>query len=120
MNIAFKVVLKKEWYSFIKSGNKIAADGFGNDITAGYIHLSTHEQLWCGSSKFANVNKRNYSLLTIDLNQCDDVRWNLKLNKVLGMHELYPCLYSPLILDKNIIWWGNFVKHEFIKYDFYN
>ncbi len=117
MNVAFKVVRKQEWSAFVESGRKVSVNGFGNDITSGYIHLSTHEQLWCGSSKFANVNKNNYNLLTVDLKQCDDVRWKLKLNKVLGIHELYPCLYSPLILGKNILWWGNFIKYDFYSID---
>jgi len=107
-NIVYKIVSKVNWSNFIKSGIK-ECKGFDNDLTDGFIHLSTHDQLYSTFiKKYNNENKNKYNLLAVDLEQSEDVKWEKAKNG-----NIYPHLYSPLILDKNIIWVHDLENYQF-------
>ncbi len=107
-NIVYKIVSKINWYNFIKTGAK-ECRGFDNDIKDGFIHLSTHEQLYSTFiKKYDPKNISDFNLLAIDLHQSECVKWGKGKNGIL-----YPHLYSPLILEKNIVWIYPLEKYQF-------
>lgn len=111
-NIAYKIVSKVNWNNFIKSGAK-ECNGFDNDLIDGFIHLSTHKQLYdTYIKKYGSVNKlkdkNKFNLLAIDLIECKNVRWEPAKNGLI-----YPHLYSPLILEKNILWVCGLENYQF-------
>jgi uncharacterized protein (DUF952 family) len=98
-NIVYKIVSKVNWNKFIKSGSK-ECKGFDNDLKDGYIHLSTHEQLYpTFIKKYELKNRSKFNVLAVDLNESENVKWERAKNGIV-----YPHLYSPLIQGKNIIW----------------
>lgn len=98
-NIVYKIVSKVNWTNFIKTGAK-ECKGFENDLRDGFIHLSTHKQLYpTFIKKYNPTDKKKFNVLAIDLKECEHVKWELAKNGII-----YPHLYSPLILNKNILW----------------
>lgn len=94
--VVYKIVCKTNWSEFIKSGLN-ECRGFDNDIRDGFIHLSTHEQLLPTFLKKYDIKDKNkFNILAVD---SDKVTWEKAKNG-----EIYPHLYSPLILGKNILW----------------
>ncbi len=98
-NIVYKIVPKVNWSSFIKSGAK-ECKGFDNDLRDGFIHLSTHEQLYQTFIKKYNIEDKNqFNLLAVDLKLSENVKWEKAKNGII-----YPHIYSSLIPGKNIVW----------------
>lgn len=113
-NMAYKIVSKVNWSNFIKTGAK-ECKGFDNDLKDGFIHLSTHEQLYPTFVRkygyFSSVDstfKRNFNLLAIDLNTSENVKWEKAKNGIV-----YPHLYSPIILDRNLLWVYGLENYQF-------
>jgi uncharacterized protein (DUF952 family) len=107
-NIVYKIVSKVNWTNFIKSGAK-ECKGFDNDLKDGFIHLSTHEQLYSTFIKKYNLsNKDKFNVLAVDLNESEIVKWERTKNG-----NTYPHLYSPLILNKNIVWVYGLENYQF-------
>jgi uncharacterized protein (DUF952 family) len=107
-NIAYKIVKKTNWDKFIRSRIK-ECRGFDNDLIDGFIHLSTHEQIYSTFiKKYSLSDKNKFNLLAIDLKVSNDVRWEIEKNGIL-----YPHLYSPIILDHNILWIYGLSDYQF-------
>jgi uncharacterized protein (DUF952 family) len=109
-SIVYKIVSKTNWNNLVRSGVKICK-GFDNDLTDGFIHMSTAEQLHMTFLKKYNNNtssKNDYNLLGIDLFSLQDVKWEKAKNGLV-----YPHLYSELVIDKNILWVIGLENYEF-------
>ncbi len=107
-NIVYKIVSKVNWNNFINSGIK-ECKGFDNDLKDGFIHLSTHKQLYYTFIKKNNLKDKNqFNLLAVDLRKSEHVKWEKAKNDIV-----YPHLYSPLILNKNILWIYPLEKYQF-------
>lgn len=107
-NIAYKIVTKINWNNFIKSGVK-ECKGFDNDLIDGFIHLSTHEQLYPTFIKKYNIkDKEKFNLISVDLTLSKNVKWEKAKNGII-----YPHLYSELILDQNIMWVFDLKEYQF-------
>ena len=112
--VVYKIVTKVNWATFIKSGLK-ETKGFGNDLTDGFKHLSTHEQL---HPTFINKFKANsllktknkFKLIAVDLDLSVGVKWEPDKNGLI-----YPHLYSTLVLGHNVLWVLNLEKYQFDK-----
>lgn len=107
-NIVYKIVSKTNWNNFIRSGMR-ECKGFDNDIRDGFIHLSTHEQLYpTFIKKYKLVDKSKFNLLGVDLGCSKDVRWEKANNG-----QIYPHLYSNLIIGENVIWVYGMENYQF-------
>lgn len=107
-SVVYKIVSKYNWNNFINSGLN-QCNGFENDLKDGFIHLSTHKQLYnTYLKKYNNYNKNHFNIIAVDLNNSDSVKWEKYKNGLI-----YPHLYSPLILDKNIMWVQCLGKYQF-------
>lgn len=105
--IVYKFVCKTNWSLFIKSGAK-ECKGFDNDLTDGFIHLSTYEQLYSTFiKKYSLKDKDKFNILALQLKPTDDVRWEKAKNG-----NIYPHLYSPLLL-KNVLWVYSLENYHF-------
>jgi uncharacterized protein (DUF952 family) len=104
----YKIVLKKEWDRFIVSGKR-ECKGFGNDLKSGFIHLSTHGQLYdTYLKKFKKHGDKNLNLIAVDVNLSRDLRWELEPSGIV-----YPHLYSSLILNENVMWVIGLKSYQF-------
>ena len=104
----YKIVFKKEWDEFISSGNK-ECRGFGNDLKDGFIHLSTHSQLYdTYYRRYRRFSPKTLNLLAIDVGLSRDLRWESASNGLT-----YPHLYSGIILDENLLWTMGLDKYQF-------
>jgi len=107
-NIVYKIVSKVNWSNFIGSGNK-ECWGFENDLKDGFIHLSTHKQLYpTFIKKYHLENKNSLNIIAVNLRESEKVKWEKAKNGIV-----YPHLYSPLILGKNIVWIYDLEKYHF-------
>jgi uncharacterized protein (DUF952 family) len=106
--IIYKFVTKANWSAFLKSG-ATEFKGFDNDLTDGFIHLSTHENLYkTFIKKNKESDKNKFKLLAIDLILVDDIRWGKSSNGVM-----YPRAYSNLEIDHSILWILDMDNYQF-------
>jgi beta-hydroxylase len=95
----FKFVPKVSWNGFILTNSPIFK-GYGNDIRDGFIHLSTHEQLYSTfTSKYLEQEKCDFKLLAVDINTVDNIKWEKAKNGLV-----YPHAYSGLLVKRDILW----------------
>jgi uncharacterized protein (DUF952 family) len=70
----YKIVNKVKWNALITPGAKIF-HGFDNDLTDGFIHMSTAEQLYSTFLKKYNTSgKHEYNVLGIDVHTLTGVQ----------------------------------------------
>lgn len=107
--IVYKIVTKVNWNNFILSGAK-ECKGFDNDIKDGFIHLSSHKDLYSTFiCKYKSESVKNTcKLIAVDLDLSNNVKWEKGKNGIL-----YPHLYSSLVLNKNIIWVIDLENYQF-------
>lgn len=104
----FKFVPKLAWNSFILTNDSIFK-GYGNDVRDGFIHLSTHEQLYSSfTSRYTEKQKHYFKLLAVDLDEVDDVRWEKAKNGLVC-----PRVYSGLLVKRDILWVINMDDYMF-------
>ncbi len=107
-NVVYKIASKNNWSKFIYSGLDECM-GFDADLKDGFIHCSTHEQLYPTFIKKYNLSEKyKFMLIAVDLDKVDDVRWTIAKNS-----NIYPHLYSPLKLSKNILWTYKLENYQF-------
>jgi uncharacterized protein (DUF952 family) len=90
-NIVYKLVTNDNWKKYILSKTNTFY-GFDNDLTCGFIHLCKTEQLETVKNKKFKTEK-NMTLLTVDLDQVNNVVWENE----------YPHVYGYLLLDRDIV-----------------
>ena len=99
--IGYKIVTRVNWTSFIES-KKTECYGFDNDLTDGFIHLSTRDQIintFNNKYRTTSTDKDQYNLLAIDLaHNPDIIKYERAKNGLL-----YPHLMGT-INDKNLLW----------------
>ena len=87
----YKILLPSEWYVLEKIGQ---TSGAPIDVSDGYIHFSTAQQLLETASKhFAKVPK--LKILTCDSNSMqEDIKWEPSRGG-----DLFPHLYRDLVIS---------------------
>ncbi|MBX9575202.1 MAG: DUF952 domain-containing protein [Caulobacteraceae bacterium] len=90
MTTAFKIVDAAEWALAQGSG---AYAGSAVDLSDGYIHLSTAQQLE-ETARRHYAGRGSLRLLEVDLNRLDSVKWEASRGGALFPHQ-----YGPLPVD---------------------
>jgi uncharacterized protein (DUF952 family) len=98
INQVYKIIPSVSWDNFIKSGERIYW-GTLKDKKCGFIHLSTHGQLYdTYINKFAKYNPNKLEILAINASTLLDLRWELGSNGVS-----YPHAYLGITPD-DVLW----------------
>lgn len=96
--IVYKFVPKSIWNNFVNK-NEPVFRGYGDDLKKGFVHMSTHEQLYHSfTNRHYLYEKIFFKLLAVDLNVAENVIWEEAKDGLI-----YPHAYSGLVYH-DIIW----------------